>query len=242
MTIYLFEINKYGTQQKKTQWQGKDSIIIYQPLIIKYMESFIISLFASLIAVLIALWIEKKRMPKLVINTSESANSDNTYREPNPHANERWKFFRVEVENRKFPKLLSWIPRQTAENCRAKIEFYKKGESSPIFAFAGRWASTPEIPHIPNEAIVKLQHPDPVTIPVCEKENLDVITKAENDDNAYGWNNESYFHDWKNPNYKLNEGEYIVKVTINTQNGISFDRKFKLAIRKKIENTILELL
>ena len=210
--------------------------------LIQHIESFLISLIASLIAVLIALLIEKKRMPKLVINASESANADNTYREPNIHANERWKFFRVEVENKKFPKILSWIPRQTAENCRAKVEFYKKDETSPIFAFAGRWASTPEIPHIPQDAIVKLLHPDPVTLPVGEKEILDIIAKEENDNEAYGWNNESYFHNWRNIEYKLDEGEYIVKVTINTQNGISFNRRFKLAIREKIENTILETL
>jgi hypothetical protein len=96
--------------------------------------SFIISLIASLLAVLITLWIERMRMPKLEIRTGDFANSDNRYSSSNIHADERWKFFRVEVENKKFPKIISWIPRQTAENCRGKIEFYKQGESSPIFA------------------------------------------------------------------------------------------------------------
>ena len=201
--------------------------------------TFIISLIASLFAVLIALWIEKKRMPKLVIRTSDSANPDNTYSGQRPHSGERWKFFRVEVENKKFPKPFSWIPRQTAQNCNGKIEFYKKGESSPIFAFAGRWSSTPEIPHVPHETIVKLLHPDPVNIPVEEKEIMDVFVKAEVDEGAYGWNNESYIHDWRNENYTLTEGEYIAKVTINTQNGISFERKMEVAIRKKIENTFI---
>jgi len=202
--------------------------------------SFVISLIASLIAVLIAVWIERMRMPKLEIRTGDFANSDNRYPSSNIHANERWKFFRVEVENKEFPKIISWIPRQTAENCRGKIEFYKKGELSPIFAFVGRWASTPEIPDVPLEAIVKLQHPDPVTITVGEKEIMDIITKAEVDEEAYGWNNESYFHNWRNKAYLLQPGEYFVKVIINTQNGISFNKKLKLAIRKKIEDTVLE--
>lgn len=202
--------------------------------------NFIIALVASLVAVLVALWIERMRMPKLIIGTSDSVNADNTYRKPHLQAGNRWKFFRVEVLNKPFPKILSWVPRQTAENCRGKVEFYKQGDTTPLFSFAGRWSSTPEIPHVPHEAIVKLLHPDPVTISVGEKEIMDVIIKAEVDEAAYGWNNESYFHDWKNPNYKLGEGEYIIKVTVSTQNGISFDRKLKLAVRKRIEDTLLE--
>ncbi len=162
------------------------------------METFttlIISLIASLIAVLIALWIDRMRMPKLVICTDDTVNSDNTYTNLKSNFNGRWKFFRVEVRNKKFPKPFSWIPRQAAQNCRGKLEFYKKGESSPILAFAGRWSSTPEIPHIPHKAIVKLIQPDPVTIPVEEKEIMDVFVKAEIDEVAYGWNNKSYVHD-----------------------------------------------
>lgn len=202
--------------------------------------NFIIYLIASLVAVLIALWIDRMRMPKLVISADESANSDNTYTNLAPIFNGRWKFFRIEVKNKKFPKPFSWIPRQAAQNCRGKLEFYKKGESSPIFKFAGRWSSTPEIPQIPHEAMIKLVQPDPVTIPVEEKEIMDVFVKAAVDDVAYGWNNESYVHDWKNNNYILAEGEYVVKITINTQNGISFVKKFEIAIRKTIENTFIK--
>jgi len=202
-------------------------------------ETFLISFFASLAAVIVALVIERMRMPKLIIATSENSNSDNTYPPSHPRAGQRWKFYRIEVKNKPFPKFLSWIPRQTAENCRGIVEFVKNDETIPIFAFAGRWSSTPEIPHIPNQAIVKIYHPDPVTISVGEKEILDVIVKADGDVEAYGWNNESYIHDWRNPNYKLNEGEYTVKITINTQNGISFCKHFTLALRKNIINTIL---
>jgi hypothetical protein len=202
------------------------------------MENFIVSLIASLIAVLLSVWIEKLRMPQLVINAPESANWDNS----NGLSDLRWKFFRVEVENKKFPKLLSWIPRQTVENCRAKIEFFKVGELSHLFVFNGRWASTPELVYLQSqEQYIKLLVPDPVTIPVCQKEKLDVFVKEGTDDCAYGWNNESYFNQWKNQKYKLEKGEYIVKVTINTQNGNSFSRKFKLGIRKRIEDSFIEV-
>ncbi len=91
-----------------------------------------------------------------------------------------------------------------------------------------------------NDAILKLLYPDPVTIPVGEKEYLDVITKYENDKEAYGWNNEAYFHGWRTPKYKLERGEYSVKITIATQNGKTFTRRFRLIVSDKIEDTCLK--
>lgn len=204
------------------------------------MKNFFVSLFASLVAVLFAIWIEKIRMPKLVINAKDSVNSDNTYPENHQYSGERWKFFRLQVENKKFPKFFRWLPRQTAENCRGKIEIHTTEELTPLFSFMGRWSSTPEIPHIPHEAVVKIYHPDPVTLPVGEMETIDVFVKAESDDDAYCWNNESYLHNWRNPSYQLKPGEYTAKVTISTQNGVSFDNEFHISIADKIENTFIK--
>lgn len=208
------------------------------------MDNFWIQLLISFIgaipALLFALWIEKQRMPKLEIIASEEANADNTYQVPNAHVGERWKFFRVLVRNKPFIFPFQWIPRQTAENCRAKIEFSKIGSEHQNFSMVGRWASAPELPHIPNDAILKLLHPDPVTIPINEKEYLDIITKYENDKEAYGWNNEAYLHNWRTLNYKLERGKYLIKISISTQNGITFSNKFELLVADKIEDTHLK--
>lgn len=184
-------------------------------------------------------------MPKLIIRTDDSINQDNTYPQGHPKSGERWKFFIFEVENKRFSKIFSWIPRQRAESCHGKLVFYKKGEITPIFSFKGRWSSSPEIPYLDRSSqIIKSITPDPVTIPVGEKETMAVIVKNENDADAYGWNNLSYSDEykWKNENYKLEQGEYIVESIINTHNGITFKKKFKLAVRKRIEDTILEAL
>ena len=86
------------------------------------MDNFGIKLFTAFIgsipALLFALWVERQRMPKLKITTSEESNADNTYQAPNTHAGQRWKFFRVSIENKGFVFPFNWIPRQTAENCR----------------------------------------------------------------------------------------------------------------------------
>jgi hypothetical protein len=104
----------------------------------------------------------------------------------------------------------------------------------------GRWSSSPELPFIPAQAVLKLFHPDPVTIPVNEKETLDVIAKYENEKEAYGWNNEAYFNNWRTPNYKLERGKYRVKISIATQNGVTFAENFELSISDKIEDTYLK--
>lgn len=210
----------------------------------KSMDNFwpqlLIAFIGSIPAVFFALWVEKQRMPKLKIIASEEANADSTYQAPNPHAGERWKFFRVLVKNKPFSFPFKWIPRQTAENCRAKIEFSKIGTENSSFSMNGRWASTPEIPYVQNDAILKLLYPDPVIIPVGENEYLDVVTKYEKDKEAYGWNNEAYFHDWRTPSYKLERGKYSVKITISTQNGKTFTEKLELSISDNIESTYLK--
>jgi len=195
--------------------------------------SFIISFVASLLAIIITLVIERRRLPHLEIVASEEANADNTY-----PGGGRWKFFRVAVSNKPFSKLLRWVPRQTAENCRPKIEFYDLNKKL-LFGFNGRWASTPELPQLEHDHLLKLLYPDPVTIPVGDSEFLDIIVKYEKDKEAYGWNNEAYIHNWRIPHYKLNCGKYLVKVTINTQNGISFNRWFDLIVEEKIKDTSL---
>ena len=91
-----------------------------------------------------------------------------------------------------------------------------------------------------NDAILKLFHPDPVTIPINEKEYLDVITKCGTDTEAYGWNNEAYLHNWRSPHYKLERGIYRIKVTVSTQNGVAFSEKFELQIADRIEDTYLK--
>jgi hypothetical protein len=210
----------------------------------------LISFIGSIPALLFALWVDKRRMPKLEITASEEANSDNTYTLPNLHAGERWKFFRVTVKNKPFTRIFSWIPRQTAENCRGKIEFSKIGteELPPSmlrrlpFSMLGRWISSPELSYLSkSSAILKILQPDPVTIPINEKgEILDVITKCENDKEAYGWNNEAYFNNWRTPHYKLEGGKYAVKISIATQNGVTFAENFELTVSDKIEDTFLK--
>ncbi|MFA4904100.1 MAG: hypothetical protein WC600_15315 [Desulfobaccales bacterium] len=200
--------------------------------------SFLFAVLGAAFGTVFTLFIEKKRLPKIEIIAVDRANADHTY-ESGPHKGERWKFFRLAVINKKITPFFSWLViRQTAENCRVTINI--KGMDNPIdISFKGRWASTPEIPHLGQNAVLKLFEPDPVTIPEDHEEFLDVIVKYENDKEGYGWNNEAYFHDWRTPHYKLNPGRYQVQIKINTQNGISFLKIFLLTVGERIEDTRL---
>jgi len=186
----------------------------------------------------IVLLIDRMRLPNLDIVAREDANSDNIYPEHHPHAGERWKFFRVSVRNKPMPLILRWLPRETAENCRATIKFTE--DRKDLFTIKGRWSSTPEIPHLPKgELLLKTLYPDPVAI-LCNKEEfLDVIARCELDREAYAWNNEAYFENWRPTKYKLNEGIYEVNITIDTQNGRSFIQMFKLIVGDTMEDSFL---
>lgn len=203
-------------------------------------ENIILSVATTFLGVLLALWIDRMRMPAVEIDVTEEAHSDNTYPANSFNAGQRWKFFRVAVINHKMPFLLKWLVRQTAENCRAILNI-KGIDNQTSFSFKGRWSSTPELPFLKDNAILRLFEPDPVTILAGEREFLDVIAKYEHDKEAYGWNNESYYHNWRNPNYKLERGKYKVKITINTQNGTSVTKIFFLVIGDSIENTYFSL-
>lgn len=202
-----------------------------------YLVAFLISLFASLVAIIVTLIIESQKSPKMEIKISSTAHDDKHIQSKG-----RWKFFRVEVVNKPF--CFNWMSkflhRETAEGCRAKIEFYKKGDETLLFSFIGRWASTPEISN-PNEyeSFYKIQNPDPVIISVGNSEKLDIFVKPDGDTCAYGWSNASYLG-WKNTNHKLDVGEYLVKITVSSQNAKSVTTKCLIAIRKTIEETILK--
>ncbi|OGY42520.1 MAG: hypothetical protein A2Y82_04105 [Candidatus Buchananbacteria bacterium RBG_13_36_9] len=198
------------------------------------MENLIISILGSLVVAFFVLFIDRQRLPRLNISAGFNYNSDNTYPAGHPYQG-RWKFFRLSIENKKLPWGLRWLTRQTAINCHANLYIYKDEEL--LFSMKGRWANTPEIPHLPDQALVKMLYPDPVSILIGEKEILDVFVQSVIDQNVYGWNNEAYFNKWKTPAYQLVPGEYSLKVEIITQNGVNKQEKFSVIVDSDIDNT-----
>ena len=48
------------------------------------------------------------------------------------------------------------------------------------------------------------------------KETIDVVARFDNDEECYGWSNENYLpgKGWRNDDWKLPKGRYLVKVTV----------------------------
>jgi hypothetical protein len=204
--------------------------------------SFLASFIGSVLAILVALWIEKKRLPSLEIMAIDEANDTIERKAGNSLSKGRWRFLRVAVRSSPFAKPFHWIPKQTAIRCNTTIVFSSKGSKDPLFSMTGRWASTAEMVFLPEESVIrKVLNPDPVSIPANKREILDIITKYEKDSEAYAWNNEAYLkeNDWRTSRCKLDIGEYVVNITVHTENAGSFFRNCRLVVGKTIEETAL---
>jgi hypothetical protein len=196
------------------------------------MNSFLLSLLGSIIASVLVLVIDRKRLPELEILMDNSANTSPTY-----EGKGKWKFIRAKVVNKRMPKILSWFVRQTAEHCRGTVSLFNEADE-PLFNMRARWADTPELAYLsPGEWMTKVLFPDPVFILQGESQILDIAVMKEGDAEAFGWNNESYLHDWKTQRYKLGKGKYKVKVCLTTQNGVSFEKIAILEIGNNIESS-----
>ena len=84
-----------------------------------------------------------------------------------------------------------------------------------------RWSETPErnaqvTRTGSGQAVRLLNVQDTVDIPPGEYTNLDVVFRARDEDECYGWNNESYLHNWRRPSWRLEKGRFIAKVRAKT--------------------------
>ncbi len=203
-------------------------------------NTFLIPLLMTIVGIVIVLLIDRMRLPALEMLAGDELNTDILFPEGHTHAGERWRFFRVSVRNKQMPFFLKWLPRQTAENCRASIEF--AGGSSILFSIRGRWSSTPDPPlyRHKGQELLKILYPDPVTIPCAKEELLDIVARCEGEEQGYAWNNEAYLEHYRPSNKKLEKGDYSIRVTVDTQNGKSFTQEFRMTIADSIERTSLK--
>ncbi len=201
------------------------------------MLSFLISFAASVLAVFLTLWIERLRQPHLVAQCGPEADVIPDYEGHEAQHYGAVKFCRLLVSNKPFPLPFSWIPRQTAESCRATLEVHQ--DKKILFSYPGRWANTPELPHLTTDQwVLKVINPDPVTITTgdIEAQPLDVLIWHDKTHEAFAWNNESYLADWKNGRMKLPKGKYSLIVRISTQNGKNFSFNFKILVGTKLDD------
>jgi hypothetical protein len=177
----------------------------------------------ALLTLVISVYIEYQRKPKLYFEI-EDPPIDNKY--PSAPAREA-RFLRVTLYNREMPKWLRWLGRNAAMHCGGHIQFYHIDNGAPVFSRSMpiRWAGSDEplsFQALPNGQLAQLFDPAKYNAAFYRncfpgsKETIDVASRFDNDDECYGWCNENYLPDkgWRNPDWKLPKGRYIVRVTI----------------------------
>ena len=181
--------------------------------------NFLINLIAGVVGILIVLWIERQRRPNIFMKVGEPGRI--TVADPLKRPPASW--LNVEVHNRSIPSWLRWVyDGEPALSCRAWITFHHL-DGHRVFnrEMYVRWSETPEprVRFTPIEdgkvaRLVGVQ--DTVDIPPGEYTNLDVVFRVDGEDACYGWNNESYLHNWRHPSWQLDKGRFIAKVRVKT--------------------------
>lgn len=156
---------------------------------------------------------------------------------------EPWHFAVVDVRNAPSPRWLPFASRDTAVGCRVSARFYRQGEPITL-PIPCRWSDRPE--PIRNELVdpgtlgappgppLLLGIPDPTLVPASQVYDLpaggrweEVAVAVLRDGQVHGWGAESYFYDWRNPDWRLDRGVYDVDVRVEWQ-GKSKTGRFRL--------------
>jgi hypothetical protein len=152
--------------------------------------------------------------------------------------------WRIKIQHIKIQRYLAWLikNRESALQCKADLTFYTSQDQA-LFTMQGRWANTPEISLIsPLSQQEKIIYPDTISIGYHSSEPLDCIVKFDDEKVAYGWNNEAYATNGRNPKHKLGIGTYKVLVRLSGQNFQQFTKKFTIVLSGDWQGTSLTLI
>lgn len=188
----------------------------------------------AIVAILITILIENLRKPRLSIDLVTPTDQEYENRPA-----QKARFLYLKISNKPLPKWARWMSRDAATQCHGTITFHHlDGQNVFGRAMQVRWSGSPE--PTPTQVIVRDQSYeifDPSKIAFIsrmdiypgEAERIDTVVRLDDEDVCYGWSNESYITDpvWRNPNWKLASGRYLIKVTITTS-GEKVTKVFRL--------------
>lgn len=130
------------------------------------------------------------------------------------------------VSNEVLPWWGRWMSRSAAEQCRADISFHHM-DGQDVFgrSMVAKWVRTPEatpLPiHRPHGELLgvlvdseRIFREPRIDIAPGESSNLDVAVRFDDESECYGWNMDSYRFGWRNPNWRLDPGRYLVCVRV----------------------------
>jgi len=182
-------------------------------------------LIGGLITIATAIAIEYFRRPKLEL-CIERPPLDVLYRANAPARDAR--HLRLKLRNNSLPAVLRWMQRGAALQCRGEITFHHL-DGQDVFGrkMTVRWASSPQpvasqVTDLRGNVQFVIRDfartASDVRMDVYpgEEEILDVAARFDGEPECYGWNDDAYSFAWRNPNWKLPAGRYLVRVVISS--------------------------
>lgn len=180
----------------------------------------------AIVAIIITIVVEIIRRPKIQMRIGSNESISYPHH-PLAHTGH---YLHIEVLNKPLPRFLRWLARDVALQCRGTLTFHTLDGAqffkTPMLA---RFARSPE--PIPLE----IRFADGVGVLIDplrmslesrfdlypgEATPIDVAVKFDSEDDAYGWTNENYFSEpmWRNSDWRLPRGCYLVAVTVTASN------------------------
>lgn len=187
------------------------------------MEAAIGIIAGGLITILAATFIEWLRTPRLHLSIEEKP-CDVRYGPGSPAREVR--HLRLVLRNAPLPSIMQ---RSAALQCRGEIRFHHLSDGQDVFgrAMTVRWASSPQplwsqIRDLKGEIqfqivdFVRAATKPRVDVYPGEEEILDVAARFDDEEDCYGWNDDAYQHNWRNPDWKLRPGRYLVRAVVTS--------------------------
>ena len=217
--VVINHADKYIKNLYRPIWLSKQSSNSNQINWLELLIGAFIGWISGLFSVLI---IDHLKEPNLIFEVG-SISEDST---------NKWRFIHIKIKNLKRKCLYSPFTTTIAFACKSIIKIKKK-------SFVGRWTSKEQpIGNISNVINIALVQPrediHPYTV---EQEAVEVAIgiKYENENEFYGFNNESYLpvhKGFRNMTYQFNKGEFNSEIIISTL-GKTYSQKFKIYNKSK---------
>ena len=176
----------------------------------------------AVVSITLTMLIEYLRLPRLILEIEQPPHTAN-----NPDKTTR-RHLRLILKNKPLPPGFGWMQRSAATQCKGAITFHVIGDGQDVFgrSMEVRWASSPgprrsQILNLDGNVQYKIQDfgragTGRVDVYPGDQEILDVAVRYEGETDCYGWNNEVYFNNWRNPDWRLEPERYLVKVVITS--------------------------
>lgn len=183
----------------------------------------------ALLSLLANIYIEYQRKPKFHFEIEDPPLDSN----PVGDIREA-RFLRVLLCNNPMPRILKWLGRNAALQCFGDIQFHHLEDGVAVFSrpMPIRWAGSDEpltYQALPDGKIAQLFDATKFNSSFHRncfpgtKELIDIAARFDDDEDCYGWTSENYLpgKGWRNPDWKLPKGRFLVHITVHSSGEIA---------------------